>query len=158
PCGSTSGSPILVELVGERQVVTLSGCNLLGVSAAKGKRLWWVPCEEGAGMPANTPVQYKDLLIFADYEGPLRAIRLEKGDKGITAKEVWRAEGHTRSGYAMNSPVLAGDWLLGFSNQKAGHLFCLDARTGQTLWQSDGRVGGFHESHASILNAGSVWL
>jgi hypothetical protein len=54
----------------------------------------------------------------------------------------------------MSSPVLAGDWLLAFAAHKSGHLVCLDARTGQTLWQSDGRLGGC----ASIVNAGRVWL
>jgi hypothetical protein len=58
----------------------------------------------------------------------------------------------------MSSPVLAGDWLFGFSGQKGGHLFCLDVKTGQTLWQSEGRLGGNSSGYASLLNAGSVWL
>ena len=33
----------------------------------------------------------------------------------------------------MNSPVVSGDLLLGFSHLKKGQLFCLDARTGTTL-------------------------
>jgi RNA polymerase sigma factor (sigma-70 family) len=152
--GPAYGSPILVELAGERQVVTVTQGHFLGVSAATGKLLWRLHVPRWDLQQCITPVRYKDLIIFADSGEPLRAIRLEKGDKGITAKEVWKAEGHTRSAYHMSSPVLAGDRLFGFSGQKSGHLFCLDAKTGQTLWQSDGRLGG----HASILNAGSVWL
>src|SRR5262249_23665211 len=75
----------------------------------------------------------------------------EKGDQGITVKEVWKAKGFPSY---MSSPVVAGGWLFGHSDHKMGQLFCLDAQTGETLWQSDGRLGGY----ASILNLGSVWL
>jgi outer membrane protein assembly factor BamB len=95
------------------------------------------------------------LIIFAEYGEPLRAVRLDNGEKGMTAREIWRGTGHTMH---MSTPVLAGDWLLGFSGQKAGHLFCLDARTGNTLWESEGRLGGNTTGYASILNAGTVWL
>ena len=37
----------------------------------------------------SNPTQ--DSIIFADSGEPLRAVRLEKGDKGITAKEIWKA-------------------------------------------------------------------
>ncbi len=103
-------------------------------------------------------MQYKDLLIIAESGEPLRAIRLEKTDKGIMPKEVWKAKPHTSSNYHTCTPVIAGDWLLGFSGHKLGHFFCLDAKTGQTLWQSAGRLGGSASGHASIVNAGSVWL
>jgi outer membrane protein assembly factor BamB len=149
--GPADGSPILVTLSGERQVVTVTQGHFVGVAAATGKLLWRVQVPRWDLQQCITPVQYKDLLVFADNGEPLRAIRLEKGDKGITPREVWKANDHMMH---MSSPVLAGDWLVGFSGQKLGHLFCLDARTGKTLWESDGRLGGY----ASILNAGSVWL
>jgi outer membrane protein assembly factor BamB len=152
--GPAYGSPVLVDLADQRQVVTIAQNQLLGVSAARGKLLWRLPIPRWDLQQCITPVVYKDLVVFAESGEPLRAIRLEKGDKGITAKEVWRAKDHTRSGYHTTSPVLAGSWLVGFGGQKLGHLFCLDAQTGKTLWQSKGRLGG----HASILNAGSAWL
>jgi uncharacterized membrane protein YjgN (DUF898 family) len=40
------------------------------------------------------------------------------------------------------------------SSRKNGCFFCLDAASGATLWESDGRQGDY----ASILNAGSVLL
>src|SRR5207237_5088471 len=99
----------------------------------------------------STPVLYKDLIGFAQCGEPLRAVRLEKGDKGITPKDVWRADGHP---FHMGSPVLAGDRLVGFCDQNGGYLFCLDAKTGEALWRGPGRMG----AHASILNAGAAWL
>jgi outer membrane protein assembly factor BamB len=41
----------------------------------------------------------------------------------------------------MNSPVLSGDLLFGFSNLKKGEIFCLDARTGAILWTGPPRSG-----------------
>jgi RNA polymerase sigma factor (sigma-70 family) len=145
-----SGSPILVDLAGERQVVTYSSSNAAGVSAATGKKLWGVGAG-GVGQPYTTPVRYKDLLILNDILQPLRALRLDKGANGVTAREVWKAKG-LPMGYS--SPVLAGDLVFGMSTRKQGCFFCLDAATGTTLWESDGRQGDY----ASILNAGSVLL
>jgi outer membrane protein assembly factor BamB len=149
--GPSYASPILVNLAGQRQVVTFTQGTFLGVSLATGKNLWGVHCPRFDLEKCITPVQYKDLIIFADSFEPLRALRLEKGDKGITAREVWKAKGPKMH---MSSPVLAGEWLVGFSGQKMGHLFCLEAQSGKALWQSDGRLGAY----ASILNAGKVWL
>jgi outer membrane protein assembly factor BamB len=145
------GSPILVDLAGQRQVVTLTLNYFLGVSAATGKLLWKLPCREIHSENCLTPILYKDLLIYAGRKEPPRAIRLEKGPAGLTPREVWRAEGVT---LYMTTPVLAGDWLIGLSNHEFGAFFCLEAGTGKMHWKSDGRLGG----QASILNAGSAWL
>jgi outer membrane protein assembly factor BamB len=154
--GPAYGSPVVVDLLGERQVVTFSQGNFFGARAATGKRLWGLHVPRFDLEQCLTPVIYKDLIIFGECGEPLRAIRLENGAKGIDAREVWKAKNHTT--VHMSSPVLAGDWLFGFSSQKSGHVFCLDAMTGRTLWESDGRLGGTGAGHASILNAGSVWL
>jgi RNA polymerase sigma factor (sigma-70 family) len=151
-----SASPILVDLAGERQVVSYYHGNLLGVSVATGKKLWTAPSAPGAVI---TPVLYKDLLIYAagDRTEPLHALRLEKGPKGMTAKEVWKAKGHP---LYYSSPVIARDLLFGMSVGKLGHLFCLDALTGKTLWEGPPRMGRADrpEGNASILNVGSAIL
>jgi outer membrane protein assembly factor BamB len=153
--GPAYASPILADLAGERQVVTLTQGHFIGVSAATGKLLWRLPLPRWDVEKCITPVVYKDRILFADCGEPLRAIRLEKSAAGITAREVWKSDSLTLH---MSSPVLAGDWLVGFSGQRLGHLFCLDANSGKTLWQSDPRLGGNVSNYASILNAGSVWL
>jgi len=134
--------------------VTLTASGLVGVSVATGKKLWGIACAAGS----TTPVLHKDLLIFAagDKER-LRAIRLEKAGKGVTAKEIWEAKGHP---LYYSSPVLAGDLLFGMSVGNSGHFFCLDANTGQTLWEGPARLGltERREGNASIVKAGNVLL
>jgi outer membrane protein assembly factor BamB len=145
-----AGSPIFVDLAGERQVVALTSWDLIGVSATTGKKLWVVKID---GSEKNsTPVLYRDLILFADYKERLRAIRLGKGEKGITPKEVWRGDGPTPY---MSSPVLEGDLLFGMSSRGRGCFFCVDSRNGKTLWESNEKQGF---GYASVLNAGSVWL
>jgi outer membrane protein assembly factor BamB len=82
---------------------------------------------------------------------PLRALRLERGDNGITPKEVWKAKGLP---LGFSSPVIAGDLVFGMSSRRSGCFFCLDATRGTTLWESEGRQGDY----ASLLNAGRVLL
>jgi RNA polymerase sigma factor (sigma-70 family) len=147
----TSGSPILVDLAGERHLVTYSNWNACGVSPATGKKLWGVG-PGGAGMPCTTGLQYRDLIILADNMDSPRALRLEKGDKGLVAKQVWKAKDHLKLYYS--SPVVAGDRVFGMSTHNGGCFFCLDARTGNTLWESEGRQGGY----ASFVSLGSAVL
>jgi RNA polymerase sigma factor (sigma-70 family) len=148
---SMSGSLILVDLAGERQVVSYWAWNPCGVAVASGKKLWGVG-PGGAGMPCTTPVAYKDLIILADNMESLRALRLEKGDKGITAKQVWKSKDDLKLYYS--SPVVADDLVFGMSTKNGGCFFCLDAKNGKTRWESEGRQGGY----ASIVNLGSVLL
>ncbi|HZL89824.1 MAG TPA: PQQ-binding-like beta-propeller repeat protein [Pirellulaceae bacterium] len=144
-------SPIVVDLAGQRQIVTSTLWEFVGVSVATGEKLWGQKASFGLGTRCVTPIQYKDLLIFADYQGPPWAFRLEKTGQGIAAKEVWHAEGISQY---YTTPVIAGNRLFGMSTRKVGCFFCLDADSGKTIWESDGRQG----ENASILRAGNVFL
>jgi RNA polymerase sigma factor (sigma-70 family) len=145
-----SGSPILVDLAGECQVVTYCASNAAGVSAASGRKLWSMG-SGGVGQPHTTPVRYRDLVVLNDILQPLRALRCEKTDHGIAAKEVWKAKSLP---VACCSPVIVGDLVFGMSSRKEGCYFCLDATSGATLWESEGRQG----AHGSLLSVGNVLL
>ena len=54
----------------------------------------------------------------------------------------------------MNSPVLSGHLLFGLSHKRKGQFFCMDARTGEALWTSNGRDG----ENAAIVSAGEILL
>jgi outer membrane protein assembly factor BamB len=149
--GPASASPILVDVAGKRQVVTCTTGNLIGVSAASGRRLWQHG-PFGAGTKIVTPVQFKDLLVFADNMEPPRAVRVKQAGKDFTVKEVWKAKGLTLN---MSTPVLAGELLFGMSVRKQGSFFCLDANTGKTLWEHESKQ---QVAHASIVKADNVLL
>jgi outer membrane protein assembly factor BamB len=144
------GSPILVDLAAQRQVVAVTSWGLLGLSVTTGRKLWSVPLD-GEHI-TNSPIRYRDLIIYADWKKPVRAFRLEKDKTGLKAKEVWKANGPT---VTESTPVIKGNLLFGASTQRGVRFFCLDADSGKTLWESDDRQGF---GYTSVLHAGSVVL
>jgi outer membrane protein assembly factor BamB len=144
-------SPIVVELGGVRQLVTQSHSNIIGVAVASGKLLWKIPFKTEYDQNIVTPVLYKDTLIFSGVDKGVFAVRLKHNTGAWTPETVWQNK--SVSMY-MNSPVLAGDLLFGFSHLKKGQLFCLDPRTGATLWTGPPRAG---DSAAILASATTLF-
>jgi outer membrane protein assembly factor BamB len=119
-------SPIVVG----GQVVTQSHSNIIGVEAGSGKLLWKIPFTTEYDQNIVTPVVYKDTLIFSGVDKGVFAVR--------DGKTVWTNKDVSMY---MSSPVMQGDLLFGFSHLKKGQIFCLDARTGATLWTGPPRGG-----------------
>jgi outer membrane protein assembly factor BamB len=147
--GPGYASPVAATLGGERQVVTQTQNFLLGVAAANGKTLWKIPFKTDYDQNIITPVVYKDMVIYSGVSQPLTAVRLEKADAGWTTHEVWS---NKDAPLYMSSPVLKGHLLFGMSHRKGGQVFCVDADTGRTLWQTEGRAG----DNASLVSLGPV--
>jgi outer membrane protein assembly factor BamB len=147
--GPGYASPIAVELSGSRQIVTQTQKFIVGISAASGELIWQIPFETEYVQNIVTPVVYKDTLIFSGLDKGTMAVRvIRRGDKWAT-EQVWQ---NPQVSMYMNSPVVSGDHLFGLSHKRKGQFFCLDARTGETLWTSEGREG----DNAAMLSAGEV--
>ncbi len=144
-------SPIVVDLGGVRQVVTQTKSKIVGVAAATGQLLWSMPFTTEYDQNIVTPVLYKDLLIFSGINKGVFAVRLVHTGAKWSTQTVW--QNHDVSMY-MNSPVLAGGLLFGFSHLKKGQIFCLDARTGVTQWTGPPRGG----DNAALLASSSTLL
>jgi outer membrane protein assembly factor BamB len=149
--GPAYSSPVLATLAGESQLVTYTQSNVVGISATTGKLLWKMANKVPYDVNSVSPVVYKDLVIFSIHEKGVGAVRLSRQGTQLFAKEVWRNPAYESY---MNTPVLAGNRLVGFSHKKKGQFFCLDAESGKMLWESSGRMG----ENAAILNAGDLFL
>jgi len=147
--GPSYASPIVVDLAGVRQVVTQTQLNIVGVEESSGKLLWKIPFTTAYEQNIVTPVLYKDTLIFSGLDKGVFAVRLAKNGSAIEPKTIW--ENKDASMY-MNSPVLSGDALFGFSHLKKGQLFAMDAATGKTLWLGPPRGG----DNAAVLASPST--
>jgi outer membrane protein assembly factor BamB len=147
--GPGYSSPVVADLAGVRQVITLSQASLVGVSADKGELLWKVPFETDYTQNAVTPIVHGDLVVFSGLEQPVKAIRIVRKGTGLVAEPVW--ENAEVANY-MSTPVLVEGRLYGFSHRRKGQFFCLDAATGKTLWLSEGRQG----DNAALVAGGSV--
>lgn len=136
--GPGYASPIIVELGGVRQVVTQSEQNVIGVAASTGELLWKIPFTTEYEQNIVSLVVAKDLLIFSGINKGLTALRPVKRGNLWEADQVWQ---NKEVSQYMNSPVLVGDTLFGFSHRNKGQYFSVDVKTGQTLWMGDGRQG-----------------
>ena len=144
-------SPITVEIDGVKQLVTQSQRFNLGLDLATGKELWKIPYATAWDQNSVSPIAYGDLLIFSGIDKGITAYRLTRDDNSWQAEQAWH---NADLSMYMSSPVLDGHLLYGFSHYKKGQYFCLDARSGATLWTSPGRQG----DNASIIDSGDRLL
>ncbi len=151
--GPAYASPIVVELLGKRQIVTQSQVNIIGVAEDNGALLWKLPFETAYLQNIVTPLQYKDLLIFSGIDKGVFAIRLSHSNNTWKPEQVWM---NKEVSMYMNSPVLVGNALCGLSHKNKGQYFCLDPNTGKTLWTSDPRQGENAALLATAPTAGGL--
>ncbi len=104
PDGPSYSSPVVTTLGGVRQVVTFTQKEFVSVSADFGELLWKLPAKTSYDTNCNTPVVYKDTIIFALEDGGIVAVRPTKQGKQWTAPEVWR---NADNALYMNTPVVA---------------------------------------------------
>src|SRR5262245_13058873 len=147
--GPGYASPILGVLGGQRQIVTQTQNNVVGLAADTGALLWKVPFQTSYDQNAVTPVVVAGTVIYSGLDNGVHAVRVVKKGTAWAAGPVWET---SEVSMYLSSPVADGDRLYGFSHKKKGQFFALDARTGKVLWVSEGRQG----ESAAVLAAGPV--
>ena len=147
--GPGYASPVIVELGGVRQVVTQSQQNVVGMSAASGELLWKIPYATEYEQNIVTPVVARDLVIISGLNKGVTALRPVKRGKVWAADELWQ---NKEASLYMNSPLVRGDMLFGLSHRNKGQYFCIDVKSGKTLWSGDGRQG----ENAALLLVGDL--
>jgi outer membrane protein assembly factor BamB len=145
--GPSYGSPILVDLGGTRQIVTLTQTKFVGVDAATGSLLWERPFVSSSTTNAATPILYGQTLIVSN-GGPAVAVAPTKQNNQWVVENAWE---NADVPFRLSNPVLVGDMLFGLSTRNSGQYFGVDAKTGKTLWTSEGRQAG----NAAIVKAGN---
>lgn len=150
--GPAYATPVVMTADGVQQLVGQTDKSLIGVALADGKVLWQLPAQP-ARMSQNavTPVIDGDVVIYSGQGKGTAAVKIEKQGDAFAPKEMW-SNPDLSSGFA--TPVLMDGHLFGLTNRAS--FFCLDARTGKTLWTSPARHG--ERGFGSIVDAGSVLL
>ena len=149
--GPGYASPIVIEIEGQRQVVTLTESSVVGLDAASGALLWSVPLTDEWHENIMTPVWTGEHLVVSGPRQGTHAFAIRRQDDGWRAAPAWS---NARVTMYMSSPVLSAGTLYGHSSTRSGQFVALDAATGAVRWASEGREG----DHASVLMAGNALL
>jgi outer membrane protein assembly factor BamB len=147
--GPGYGSPIVAELGGTRQLVTITQGKLVSLDPATGTLLWERPYVSSNFTNAVTPVLYGQTLIVSGNGGPTVALGVKKQNNQWVTENVWE---NADIPYRLSNSVLVGDALFGLSSKNSGQYFSVDAKTGKTLWLSEPRQAG----NAAVVRAGDV--
>ncbi len=148
--GPGSGSPIIATLGGVRQVMAQTQKLLIGLDASTGALLWQVPFTDDFNQNAFTPIVFKDLVINAGIDAPLTAVRPKLADGKWIVETAWT---NPQASMFMSSPVPIDGTIYGLAIRSKGQFIAIDAASGKTLWNTQGREG----ENASMMGSRS-WL
>ena len=130
-------APIVIEQAGRRVLICWTGQNVVGLDPASGKLFWRHPFDQRR-MVINvpTPVVYQDRLFLTSFFDGAMMLRLRHDQPAVEL--LWRRRGasemRTDALHAMiSTPYLEGDYVYGVDSY--GEFRCLDARTGERLWE-----------------------
>ena len=149
--GPGYASPILIEVNGHRQLVTLTESSIVGLDAADGTLLWSAPFNDEWHENIMTPVWTGTHLVVSGPRRGTHAFTIHRRERGWEVAPAWSNTGLTMY---MTSPVLADGIVYGHASTRAGQFVAFDAATGAVHWSSEGREGEF----ASALLAGDDLL
>jgi len=120
------------SLGGVPTLIVFKADALIGLDPADGTERWAIPWETREGINAATPAWTSDGsgVFLASTTGGLARFPLPPA-----SAPTWRIPD---TGLLFNSPVLRGDALFGFNDNRrdAGEFFCRDAATGEVRWLS----------------------
>jgi outer membrane protein assembly factor BamB len=151
--GTKYASPALLTLNDLKAVVAETAGTISAINLADGKLLW--STKFSTRYNASTPMVDGPILYYAGSGQPTRAMKLEKQDDKITAKELWETP---ETSVIYNTPVVKDGLMFGLSEKN--EIFCIDTQTGKKLWshrlEGGGGSGRARPGYGSIVAAGSV--
>ena len=154
-------SPVVIQQAGKRVLVCWTGDRVVGLDPLSGALHWQHPFPSPKMVIAIAdPVSDGTRLFISDFfEGSLM---LTLGQRDLTVQRLWRRKGAseraTDSLHCLTgTPILDGDHVYGVDSY--GELRCLDAGTGDRVWESleagpKVRWGTIH----FVRNADKVWM
>jgi outer membrane protein assembly factor BamB len=146
--GPGYASPMVATIDGVRQIITPTQVKIIGVDATTGALLWERPMVHQFVSNSITPIVSGQTIIVAG-TGPLFAFALARRAGKWTTEQIWE---NTELPLRYATPVVSDDMLVGLSGRNSGQYYAIDARTGTTLWTSDGRQA----PHASLARSGDL--
>jgi outer membrane protein assembly factor BamB len=159
--GPAYSAPILVTQADRKVLVCWTADRVVGLDPASGKLHWAQPFpSRQVPIAIATPVIHNDLMFLTSfYQGSLM-LRLKQDSP--TVEKVWERRGQNeRSTDALHSiistPIILGEHIYGVDSY--GELRCLDAKTGERVWESDKAVPRARWATIHFVKNGDrVWM
>jgi outer membrane protein assembly factor BamB len=142
--GPGYASPVVVDLAGQPQIVTMTEGSIVGVDAKNGKELWSIPFPDEWHENIATPLWTGTHLVVSGTRQGTHAYALAEKNGKWQATESWK---NPDVAMYMSSPVVADGLIYAHSSKKKGQFVAFDAKTGAIRWATEGREG----EHASLL-------
>ena len=142
--GPGYASPVVIDVSGRKQIVTMTQASIVAVDAKNGQDLWSVPFPDEWNENIATPLWTGSHLIVSGTRQGTHAYALTETGGKWQATETWK---NPDVAMYMSSPVFGDGLIYGHSSKKKGQFFALDAKTGAVRWTTEGREG----EHASLL-------
>ena len=142
--GPGYASPVVIDLGGTRQLVTMTEGSIVGIDAKNGQELWTVPFPDEWHENITTPLWTGTHLVVSGTRAGTHAYSLAQSSGKWQATEAWK---NGDVAMYMSSPVFGDGLIYGHSSRKKGQFVAVDAKTGAVKWATEGREG----EHAALL-------
>jgi outer membrane protein assembly factor BamB len=135
-------APIIIQQAGHRVLVCWTGDAIAGLDPESGKVFWRHPFKPSR-MVLNvaTPVVHDDrLFLTAFYDGSMM-LRLDQ--KKLAVEELWHKVGRDEQSTKALQSIISTPYFDGpnvYGVDSYGQLRCLDAATGERIWESQAAV------------------
>ena len=142
--GPGYASPVVIDVGGTKQIVTMTEGSIVGVEGKTGKELWSTPFPDEWHENITTPLWTGTYLVVSGTRQGTHAYTLKQTGGKWVATETWK---NPDIAMYMSSPVFGDGLIYGHSSKRKGQFFAIDAKTGAVRWTTEGREG----EHASLL-------
>ena len=149
--GPGYASPVLIENGGEMQLVTLTEKRVVGLCAADGALRWAFDFPDRWNENIVTPLSAGGHVVVAGVRRGSFALDPRPGESEWTVELAWSQR---EVPFYMSTPLNWGDWIVGYSNRRRGHIVALDPASGEVEAELDGGWG----DHATLLRSDDVLL
>jgi outer membrane protein assembly factor BamB len=151
-------SPLLIEYKGKKQIVALTGKEVIGVDANNGEIMWRfddfghnVEANGWEKISPNTPL-YKDGRIFVCNGYDMNSFMLQLNDDATVVELLWRnndLDTHVGGFVLVGGTIYGSNWI---SNNK-GNWAAVDWNTGVTKYDT---AWGTGKSKGSVISADNM--
>ena len=134
--GNVYSSPILINVDGLEQIVSLMDGAVIAVNPHNGDLQWATPFKADYSIAVATPLWSAGNLLFisAEYNAGAKVVELRRSGNQTTAKELWNSN---RFRLHHGNAMRIGDTVYFTSGGKGSQPFltAVDIRTGDLRWQ-----------------------